>query len=66
MKEWDGNCQHCGKKSSAHIMSMFNKDLICFDCKKKEMEHPLYEEAREAEAEACRRGDYNFPGIGRK
>ncbi len=29
-----------------------------------EQHHPRYEEARRAEAEACRRGDFNFPGIG--
>lgn len=60
-------CAWCGAKGSDVIttMSIFCTDMICLDCKDKEVKHPLYKQAREAEAEAVRRGDYNFPGIGK-
>lgn len=57
-------CQRCGSEMRGSIMSTFNTQIICFDCKDQEMKHPDYERAREAEMEAVRRGDYNFPGIG--
>jgi hypothetical protein len=40
-------------------------DMICFNCSDLERAHPKYREAREAELEALKRGDYNFPGIGK-
>lgn len=45
-------------------MSIFNTDTLCMPCKDKERNHPKYEEAREADNNAVKRGDYNFPGIG--
>jgi hypothetical protein len=44
---------------------MFNTEEICLDCREREEQHPPYEEARRAEAEAVRRGELNFPGIGK-
>ena len=35
-------CQRCGKETNTHIMSMFNTDDICTECKDKEIEHPHY------------------------
>jgi hypothetical protein len=64
-REWNGTCQRCGKQSTVHIMSMFNTDLICPACKEAERNEPGYAAAVQAEAEACKRGDYNFPGVGR-
>ncbi len=58
-------CDRCRKPTDATIMSMFNTDILCFDCKDAEEQDPRYEAARQAEEEACRRGDFNFPGIGR-
>lgn len=49
----------------AHIMSKFNEDIICIDCKDKERKHPRYKEADEAEIASVRRGERNFPGIGK-
>ena len=58
------NCDRCGKDlSSGRIMSMFNKDCICMDCKEKEREDPEYKKAAYAEHEAVKRGNLNFPGI---
>ena len=58
-------CDRCRRETVATIMSMFNTDELCLDCKQREEEHPRYEEARRAETEAVRRGETNFPGIGR-
>jgi hypothetical protein len=44
---------------------MFNTDMICLACGDKEKSHPDYEKARQVEAQAIQRGDYNFPGIGK-
>jgi len=57
-------CDRCKKNSSAIIMSMFNTQMICMDCKKEEKMRPDYEQARQAELEEVKRGNYNFPGIG--
>lgn len=58
-------CQRCGVETSVTIMSMFNEQIICMDCKDKEVEHPLYKGAREAEVEQVRQGNYNFKGVGK-
>lgn len=58
------NCDRCGKATNTWIMSMFNQEQICPDCKEQEKKHPRYEEARNADREAIKRGDYNFKGIG--
>ncbi len=59
-------CDRCGGNlKSGRIMSMFNEDCICMDCKDKERKDTRYKEARDAEAEEVRKGNYNFKGIGR-
>lgn len=63
-REWHGRCHRCSKESMIHIMSRFNRDLICMDCEEAERKLPRYQEAVEAEAAACRQGNYNFLGIG--
>lgn len=65
MRHWKGYCHRCRKKSAGYIMSWFNRDLICFECSEKEKEREDYKYAREAEEEAVRKGDLNFPGIGK-
>lgn len=57
-------CDRCGGAASTHITSMFNTQTICTDCKTAEQAHERYAEAVEAESEAVRAGNYNFPGIG--
>lgn len=57
-------CARCGKSSNVSIVSMFDVSEICLDCKSEEEKHPKYSEARAAEEAACRRGDFNFRGIG--
>lgn len=52
------------KATTARIMSMFNMDMICPECKEAERKHPLYEVASQKEREALLRGERRFPGIG--
>lgn len=58
-------CDRCGKKTNAATMSMFNTDMLCMNCLRKEKNHPDYQKARDAEHAAVASGDYNFPGIGK-
>ena len=57
-------CARCKKEVTSFIMSMFNTDVLCLECKDKETKHPRYKEAQEAERKAVLNGDFNFPGIG--
>lgn len=59
------HCDRCHQPALATIMSRFNTDTICLPCEKKERAHPDYQKAADAELAAVRRGDYNFPGIGK-
>lgn len=58
-------CDRCRQESIAHTMSMFNTEMICMKCKKKEQAHPLYEQARDAEAAAVANGNLNYRGVGK-
>lgn len=58
-------CDRCKQETDVTIMSRFNTDILCIDCEEAERKDPCYQEAVQAELEACRRGDFNFPGIGR-
>ncbi len=59
------SCDRCGGSlEEGRIMSMFNNDCICLKCKKKEQDHSDYRKACDADREAIKQGNYNFPGIG--
>lgn len=59
-------CDRCGKDlKTGRIMSIFNEDCICMECKEKETKDKDYEKARDAEAAEVRKGNYNFKGIGK-
>jgi hypothetical protein len=60
------DCQRCHKQTLATIMSMFNTEEICLDCKEAEQQRPDYADAVAADAAAIRTGDFNFKGIGLK
>ena len=64
-QEWDGHCHRCLQSSPCYTMSWFNRELICGDCDDKEHQHPQIEEAKRADWEACKAGNWNFPGIGK-
>jgi hypothetical protein len=57
-------CDRCNQPTVVRIMSMFNLDMICMDCKDKEKKHPRYFEAELADRKAARRGNRQFEGIG--
>lgn len=58
-------CIRCGNENpKSTIMSKFNFDIICSDCKERETKHPRYAEADKAEVDACLAGNMNFAGIG--
>src|SRR5205823_3034422 len=58
-------CQRCGQEAFASTMSRFNTEMICLACEQRERQHPDYPKAVAAEEEALKRGDLNFPGIGK-
>lgn len=60
----DMTCERCEEKLTASVMSMFNTQVICMECKRKEKAHPKYQEACKAECDAVQNKDLNFPGIG--
>ena len=53
-----------GDLKGGRIMSMYNTQCICMECKRKEQERPDYRKAVEADHAEIRRGNYNFKGIG--
>ena len=58
-------CDRCGKPlNGIRIMSMFNEDCLCMDCKEAERKKPEYRSAVEADNSEIRKGNYNFKGIG--
>ena len=46
------------------ILSIFNEQVICLECKETEKKHPKYDSAVQAEYEQVKKGNYNFEGIG--
>ena len=60
-------CDRCGGSlERGRIMSMYNTDIICMDCKAEERKRDDYKLAVEADHAEIRRGNYNFGGIGLK
>ena len=60
-------CDRCKKPlNGARIMSMYNTDCLCMECKEAETKRDDYKKAQEADINAIKKGDYNFAGIGLK
>ena len=58
-------CDRCGGSlAGGRIMSMYNEDCICMECKRKETQRDDYSKAIEADHAEIRKGNYNFKGIG--
>jgi hypothetical protein len=58
-------CDRCGGSlKNGRIMSMYNEDCICLDCKAEERQREDYSRALEADHAEIRKGNYNFKGIG--
>ncbi len=50
------NCDMCGKSlRGGRIMSMYNTQCICIECKKKEMKRANYEDAAKTECEEVKK-----------
>ena len=58
-------CDRCNTETNSMIGSMFNLEMICDDCKKKEVKHDMYDFARKVEADQVKGGNYNYEGIGK-
>ena len=59
------NCDRCKKPlNGCRIQSMYNDNVICLECQEKEAQRSDYQDAVQADRDAIKRGDYNFPGIG--
>ena len=60
------SCDRCHSSldGKSRQMSRFNTDCLCSECAEAERRHPDYRKAADAELEAERRGDRNFPGVG--
>jgi len=57
-------CDRCGKSlESGRIMSIYNTQCICIECKKKEMQRKDYKDAVNAEHEEIKKGNYNYKGL---
>jgi gamma-glutamylcyclotransferase (GGCT)/AIG2-like uncharacterized protein YtfP len=56
-------CARCGGPLEIRTMSRMNTDILCPDCAEAEKAHPQYQEAKEAEIEQVRRGNYNYQGL---
>ena len=60
-------CDRCGGSlEGGRIMSMFNTDCICMDCKRRETQRSDYRQALEAERAAVMAGNRSFAGLGLK
>ena len=58
-------CDRCGQPlTGGRIMSMYNTDCICMDCKRKETQREDYKKAQEAEMVQVLAGNRNYRGIG--
>ena len=57
-------CERCGNTMTIHTLSWFNKQTICLECDAEELNHPQIGEAKRIEHEHCKKGNYNFRGIG--
>ena len=58
-------CDRCGGPlTDGRIMSMYNTDCICMDCKRKERQRQDYEYARDTEMAQVIAGNRNFAGVG--
>jgi hypothetical protein len=57
-------CDRCGGSLKAgRIMSMYNEDCICMECKDKERKRQDYKDAVKADIEEIKKSNFNYKGI---
>lgn len=63
---WPTHCDRCGSDLSytSSTQSMFNTEVICGTCQRREQAHPMFGAAKAASDEALAVGDLEFVGIG--
>lgn len=60
-ESYSEKCKRCGNPTNyMTAFSDFNEDQICTKCKDDEKNDPDYKDAKKAEEEAIRNGDYNY------
>lgn len=64
MSYYPQTCNRCGDPAESLRSSWFNPQMLCFNCRKEEANHPLYEHAKRVEHAKTQVGDYRFVGIG--
>jgi len=57
-------CVRCGRTARCFIGSVMNTDWICLPCRDDEGEAPGFAAAAQAEQDAVKAGNFNFPGVG--
>ena len=57
-------CERCGGESSEFLVSLFNSEVICKECTKKEQSHKEYKRAVKTQLKHLKQGDLSFKGIG--
>ena len=57
-------CDRCHQPTLGTIMSVFNVERLCLDCKEAEKLHPEYAQAAAAHDAAVKNGDFLFRGTG--
>lgn len=58
------HCDRCyGSLDGGRIMSMFNEQCICMNCKELERQDSDYGKAVEADHREIKRGNYNYKGL---
>lgn len=57
------NCDRCRATLTIRIMSWLNEDVICINCSQEETKHERYKEAKEAELNEIKKGNYNYKGL---
>lgn len=57
-------CDRChGTFKGGRTMSMFNTQCICLKCAEAERSDSEYKQARDAEHEQIKKGNYNYKGL---
>ena len=65
MSMYRENCDRCHQPTNGvTIMSMYNEEVICINCKDAEKKRDDYNQAVDADNAEIKKGNYNFKGIG--
>jgi len=57
-------CDRCGGSlESGRIMSMYNTECICIECKERELLRRDYRKAADADHAEIKKGNFNYKGI---